>query len=185
MHTTSPKSLSIRLDPRYSFAMRALHWLVFLGAAIAVVAVELTDFFPKGSDTRAAMMNIHKSVGLAVLALMLLRLLARVSQPVPAPPPGASRLMERAAGAAHLVLYVLMLGLPVLGVLASAWRGRAVPFFGLAWTLPVATNQQLSALAMDWHETGATFFYIFVGLHAAAALWHQFVLKDGLMRRML
>ncbi|WP_085958799.1 cytochrome b [Cupriavidus sp. BIS7] len=173
------------LDPKYSFAMRALHWLVFLGAAIAVVAVELTDFFPKGSATRSALMNLHKSAGLSVLALMVLRLLARVSQPVPAPPPGGSRLMERAAGATHLLLYVLMLGMPVLGVLASAWRGRAVPFFGLEWTLPIAQNKALSDLAMDLHRTGATFVYIFVGLHAAAALWHQFVLKDRLLRRML
>jgi cytochrome b561 len=78
-----------------------------------------------------------------------------------------------------------MLGMPVLGVLASAWRGRAVPFFGLEWTLPIAQNKALSDLAMDLHRTGATLVYIFVGLHAAAALWHQFVQKDRLLRRML
>jgi len=165
--------------------MRALHWLVFLGAAIAVISIEVLDFFPKGSATRTAMFTIHESAGLSVLGLMLLRLLARVSAPVPAPPPGGSRLLNRAAGATHLVLYVLMLGMPVLGALAVAWRGRMLQFYGLALTLPIAQNEQLSRLAKDLHETGATFVYIFVGLHAAAALWHQFVLKDGLMRRML
>jgi len=165
--------------------MRALHWLVFLGATIAVVAVEVHEFFPKGSATRTAMITIHESAGFSVLALMLLRLLARVSQPVPAPPPGGSRLLERAAGATHLVLYVLMLGMPVLGALALAWRGKLLQFYGLAWTLPIAQNEQLSKLAMELHGTGATVVYIFVGLHAVAALWHQFVLKDGLLRRML
>ena len=184
MHTTSPRRLSLTFEPRYSFAMRSLHWLVFLGATIAVVAVETHEFFPKGSAMRAALITVHESAGLSVFAVMLLRLLARVSQPVPAPP-GGSRLMERAASGTHLVLYVLMLGMPVLGVLALAWGGKAIQFYGLAWNLPVETNKPISKLAMDFHETGATFVYIFVGLHAAAALWHQFVLKDRLLRRMI
>ncbi|WP_052018075.1 MULTISPECIES: cytochrome b [Cupriavidus] len=185
MHLTSPHTLSLTFQPKYSLAMRALHWLVFLGAVVAVAAVEFRDVFPKGSTERAAMMAIHESAGITILVLMLLRLLVRVSQPVPPPPAGDPRWMDRAASAMHVVLYVLMLAMPVLGMLAVAWKGKTIPVYGLQLALPLAINEPYSKLAKEIHETGATFVYIFVGLHAAAALWHQFVLKDRLLRRMI
>jgi len=64
---------------KYSFTMRALHWLVVLAVLIAVVAIEIMDFFPKGSAERAALFIIHQTAGLSLLALMVLRLLARVA----------------------------------------------------------------------------------------------------------
>ncbi len=185
MHTTSPQTLSLTFQPRYSLAMRALHWLVFLGATIAVVAVEFRDIFPKGSAGRAAMMAIHESAGITVLVLMLVRLLARASQPVPPPPAGDPRWMDRAAGAMHLALYIVMLAMPVLGMLAVAWKGRTIPVYGFELALPLAVNDAYSKLAKEIHESGATLVYVFVGLHAAAALWHQFVMKDRLLRRMI
>jgi hypothetical protein len=66
MHLTSPDTLSLTFQPRYSLAMRALHWLVFLGAVVAVAAVEFRDVFPKGSTERAAMMAIHESAGIDI-----------------------------------------------------------------------------------------------------------------------
>ena len=85
----------------------------------------------------------------------------------------------------HLVLYVLMLGMPILGALALAWDGKAIQPFGLDWPVPLAPDKALADLAKEVHESGATLVYIFVGLHAVAALWHEVVLKDRLLRRMI
>ncbi|MEF9417122.1 MULTISPECIES: cytochrome b [Ralstonia solanacearum species complex] len=174
----------MRFEPKYSLGMRALHWLVFLAALIAVVTIEILDAFPKGSAARAALFAAHQTMGLSVLALMVLRMLVRVGGQVPAPASG-SQLLERAARLTHGVLYVLMVGMPILGVLAIAWSGKPIQPFGLALTLTLAQDKTLANLAKEVHESGATLVYIFVGLHAAAALWHEFILKDRLLRRMI
>ena len=70
----------MRFEPKYSLGMRALHWLVFLAALIAVVTIEILDAFPKGSAARAALFAAHQTMGLSVLALMVLRMLVRVER---------------------------------------------------------------------------------------------------------
>ena len=169
---------------KYSLTMRSLHWLVVLAVLIAVVAIEIMDVFPKGSAERAALFTIHQTAGLSVLALMVLRLLARLGTEAPPPVPG-SLFMQRAARLTHGALYVLMGGMPVLGVLALAWAGKPIQPFGITLTLPLTQDKALGSVFKEVHESGATFVYIVVGLHAAAALWHEWVLKDRLLRRMM
>ncbi|MCO5399449.1 cytochrome b [Ralstonia soli] len=169
---------------KYAFVMRSLHWLVVLAVLIAVAAIEILDAFPKGSAARAALFMVHQTAGLSVLALMVLRLFARVGTQAPPPVPG-SPLVQRAARLTHGVLYVLMVGMPVLGVLALAWAGKPIQPFGLDVTLALPQDKTFAHLAKEVHESGATLVYIAVGLHAAAALWHEFILKDRLLRRMI
>ncbi|WP_112187874.1 cytochrome b [Ralstonia sp. GX3-BWBA] len=171
-------------EPKYSLTMRSLHWLVVLAVLIAVVAIEIMDFFPKGSAERAALFMVHQTAGLSVFALMVLRLLARVGTQAPPPVPGTP-LVQLVARLTHGVLYVLMVGMPVLGLLALALAGKPIQPFGLNLTLALAQDKSLAHLAKEIHESGATVVYIVVGLHAAAALWHEFILKDRLLRRMI
>ena len=93
--------------------------------------------------------------------------------------------MQLAARVTHGALYTLMVGMPVLGLLALAWGGKPIQPFGLDLPLAVAQDKTLAHLAKEVHESGATLVYIAVGLHAAAALWHEFILKDRLLRRMI
>ncbi len=174
----------MNLEPKYSLATRTLHWLVFLGALIAVAAIEVHDLFPKGSSARTTLFVIHQSAGLSVFVLMGLRLLARFSTHALAPVPGP-KLLQRASDITHGILYLLMIAMPVLGVLALALGGKPVEVFGMTLPLAFAKHDALAPLAKEIHESGATFVYIFVGLHAAAALWHEFVMKDGVLSRML
>ncbi|TXD56807.1 cytochrome b [Ralstonia sp. TCR112] len=169
---------------KYSPTMRALHWLVALAVLIAVVAIEIMDFFPKGSAERATLFIVHQTAGLSVLALMVLRLLARVATQAPPPVPGTP-LVQLAARLTHGALYVLMVGMPVLGLLALAWGGKPIQPFGLNLPLALTQDKTLAHWSKEIHESGATLVYIAVGLHAAAALWHEFILKDRLLRRML
>jgi len=169
---------------KYSPTMRALHWLVALAVLIAVVAIEIMDFFPKGSAERATLFIVHQTAGLSVFALMVLRLLARVATQAPPPVPGTP-LVQLAARLTHGALYVLMVGMPVLGLLALAWGGKPIQPFGLNLPLALTQDKTLAHWSKEIHESGATLVYIAVGLHAAAALWHEFILKDRLLRRML
>lgn len=174
----------MRLEPKYSVVMRLLHWLVALAVLITVVAIEILDFFPKGSAARAAVFVVHQTAGLSVLALMVLRLFTRWGTAAPPPVPG-SPLLQRAARLTHGALYALMVGMPILGVLALAWGDKPIQPFGLTLTLPLAEDKTLAHWSKEVHESGATLVYIAVGLHAVAALWHEFVLKDRLLRRMI
>ncbi|PLC39739.1 cytochrome B [Ralstonia pickettii] len=169
---------------KYSFTMRVLHWLVVLAVLIAVVAIEILDFFPKGSAERGALFMVHQTAGLSVLALMVLRLLARAGAQAPPPVPGTP-LVQLAARLTHGALYVLMVGMPVFGLLALAWSGKPIQPFGLNLPLALTQDKTLAHWSKEIHESGATLVYIAVGLHAAAALWHEFILKDRLLRRMV
>ena len=169
---------------KYSLIMRSLHWLVVLAVLIAVVAIEILDGFPRGRAARAAVFVVHRTAGLSVLALMVLRLFARWGTQAPPPVPG-SLFMQRVARLTHGALYVLMVGMAILGVLALAWGGKLIQPFGIPLALPVTQDKALASVFKEVHEAGATVVYIVVGLHAAAALWHEFILKDRLLRRMM
>ena len=160
-----------------------LHWLVLAAAALAVAAIEIKGFLPKGTPGRTQATALHESLGLVVLLLMTLRLAVRLGCRVPPLPPGP-RWLAFSAYAMHGLLYALMLAMPILGLLALGWSGKPIPFFGASWSLPLAVNAQLGRAIRDIHEAGANLVFAAVGLHAAAALWHQFALGDGLLRRM-
>ncbi|WP_061958563.1 cytochrome b [Cupriavidus pauculus] len=174
----------MNVEERYAFSLRALHWLVFVAVLVAVAAIELHDLLPKGSAARDAIYMVHQSAGLTVLALTVLRVGARVAATVPAPVPG-SKALQRVAVHTHGALYLLMIGMPILGILAVVWSGDPLEVFGTTLALPVAERDALSHIAKEAHEAGANLVYIFVGLHSGAALWHAFVVKDGVLRRML
>lgn len=171
-------------EATYPLAMRSLHWLVFLAATVAVATIEVRDFFPKGSVIRASLFVVHQTAGLSVLVLMVARFFARLGADIPAAFPGP-KLLKRTARAMHGMLYVLMFAMPLSGVLALALAGKPVRPFGLSWLVPLAQDESLAELVKELHESGATLVYVFVGLHAAAAFWHELVLKDRLLRRMI
>ena len=84
-----------------------------------------------------------------------------------------------------VALYVFMLGMPVLGWMLLSVEGTPIPFFG--WQLPALLNENkaLAETIKEIHETGATIGYFLIGLHAAAALYHHYLLRDDTLRRML
>lgn len=170
-------------EPRYDTLTRSLHWLI----ALLVVATYGLGLFretlPKG-DFRTALLALHMSVGLALLALMVPRLLWRaVATPLPSVP--MSEPMALAAKMTHLVLYGLLVALPVVGLLAAWIKGRTVGIFGLPLPSPFAVNRDLAHTLEEAHEVLGHVIMALAGLHAAAAIYHQTVLKDGLLSRML
>ncbi|MCW2243404.1 cytochrome b [Azospirillum canadense] len=170
---------------RYDLPMQALHWAIALLIITAFVLIQVVDGMPRGAE-RTALMGVHKSVGATVILLVVLRLVWRRISPPPALPTGTSPLMALAAKGGHVALYVLMIAVPVVGVLMSQAKGRPVEVWGL-FTLPalLGENKDLGHQLEEAHEVLGNLIMIVAGLHAAAAMFHQYVLKDGVLARML
>jgi cytochrome b561 len=173
-----------RLD-RYTALSIALHWLMLLLIAAVYACIELRELFPKGSDPREALKAWHFMLGLLVFVLAWVRLAAHLAGPVPAIVPQPSRWVSLSGKLMHVALYVLMIGLPVAGWLILSASAKPVPFFGLQLPALVGENKALAEVFKEIHETGGTVGYFLIGLHAAAALFHHYVVRDNTLRRML
>lgn len=169
---------------RYTTIGIALHWLI---------ALLIFGLFPVGLWMTSQEINpdvlkvyaLHKSTGIVVLALGLLRIVWRLFNPAPPLPVGMPPLQKIAAQAVHVLLYVGMIAVPLCGWLGSSAAGFSVSPYGL-FTLPdlVAKSKPLMKQMFELHEL---FAYILMGLvllHILATVYHQFVQKDNLLARM-
>lgn len=170
---------------RYATGSIALHWFMLLLIAAVYATIELRELFPRGSDPRNLLKTWHFMLGLSVLALVVLRVVARLLHPAPPITPAPAAWQQLLAKAGHLALYGLMLGMPIAGWVILSAEGKDIPFFG--WSLPplVGANEALAHDVEEVHEAIGEAGYWLIGLHAAAALFHHYVLKDNTLRRML
>lgn len=119
--------MSTRLPLRYGRLSIGLHWLMLLLIAVVYACIELKGNFPKGSETRELLKHWHFMLGLAVFALVWLRLLARLIGPTPPSDANAPRWERIPARLMHLALYALMIGLPLLGWALLSAAGKPTP----------------------------------------------------------
>ena len=98
---------------------------------------------------------------------------------------GAPRWQALAGKAMHGALYALMIGMPLAGWVLLSAEGEPIPFFGQHLPALVAEGKTLADTVKEIHETGGTIGYFLIGLHAAAALFHHYVVRDNTLRRML
>lgn len=169
---------------RYDPVSQALHWLIAAVILATYLIALVREEMPRGS-LRTDMLSYHMALGFLVFGLTFLRLGWRSIHSAP-PPLSSSAVMNAAAKGGHVALYVTMFAIPLIG-LFSAWAdGRTVTFFGL-FSLPalIAPNRGLVKVLEEAHEISAHGMMILAGLHAAAAIVHQFVLRDGTLTRML
>ena len=159
-----------------------LHWLT-AGLVFGLwLAGQTIDWFPKG-DARVAARSLHIVFGALLAMVIALRIVWRLSPGAAHPPSAGAGALDAAARFAHRLLYLLLVVTVVLGV-ANAWvRGDRI--FAL-FTIPAFDpgNRGLRETVEDWHGLAANVLLGLALFHAAAALLHQFVLKDDLLRRM-
>lgn len=153
---------------RYSRPQVMLHWAVAFLLIVSVISDEWMGaawrtWVRQGDATGSIGSRIHVVVGIAILALVAVRLLLRVFTGVPNPPAGGNPLLAKAATTAHRVLYALLLAMPLTGM--AAWFGDV-------------------RFAAELHEVLFNLTFLVIGLHTVAALFHQFVIKDDLLLRM-
>lgn len=162
-----------------------LHWIMLFLFVAVYASIELRGLFPKGSDPREAMKALHFMLGLSVLVLVWLRLAAHLIGPVPRIVPDPPAWQKLSAKLMHMALYALMIGMPVAGWLLLSAEGKPIPFFGLELPALVSQSKDLAALTKEIHEIGGTAGYFLIGLHAVAALFHHYFVRDNTLRRML
>ncbi len=169
---------------RYGFVAQGLHWVIVGLLILQITLAKLADELPLGLD-KLALMARHKSVGITILALAVIRLAWRLIDRPPPPPP-MPRWQHLASRLTHAAFYVLLFVMPVTGWLMSSAANYPVSWFGL-FQLPdfVRPDEGLEHLLEEIHETLAKVLIALAILHAVAALKHQFIDRDGLLMRML
>jgi len=169
---------------RYHLASISLHW-VMLALFIGVYAsINLRELFDKGSVPREALKSLHFMLGLLMFALVWLRLAMRAIYPAPRPQAALPQWQAMAGKLAHLVLYAIMIGMPLLGWLMLSAAGKPIPFFGLELPALIGPDKALAGQLKEIHEFVGTAGYFLIGTHAAAALFHHYVQRDNTLLRM-
>ena len=171
--------------PRYSSLSMSLHWLMLALLVGVYACMELREYWPKGSAFREGLKTWHFMLGLSVLALVLVRMLARLAGKIPPITPPPPPWQMRLAGLLHLLLYAFMVAMPILGWTLLSAAGKPIPFFGLSLPALVAPDQAFADQVKETHETLATIGYYLIGLHAVAGLFHHYIVRDNTLRRML
>lgn len=169
---------------RYPTLIIFFHWLVAALVLTAITLVWLADDLADKELHRNLVM-LHKSVGITVLGVMVLRMIFTLPLKRPAPE-GGSRATQLAAKSVHVAFYGLLLAIPFLGWWMSSAAGKPISWFFL-FDLPsiAPTDMPLAKIIKGWHEELAEVLMVLIGLHAGAALWHHYFNKDNTLRRML
>jgi cytochrome b561 len=171
-------------EPGYGAVAKAFHWLI---VALLIVQYALGWIMPgvKQGMTPDSLMNLHMSIGALILALILVRLLWRLSHPVP-PEPTLPRWQYLGSTALHLSLYGLVIVTTLTGWVYASARGWSILVFG---TIPlpalVAEGSRYGRAIGELHQVMIWILLVAIGLHVAAALVHAFIYRDRVMQRML
>jgi len=170
---------------RYGSAAIGLHWLILLILTAVYASIEMRTFFPKGSDLRELMKLWHFMLGLSILALVTIRVVIHMIGPSPDIQPIPPEWQSLMARSMHILLYLFMIGMPLAGWLLLSAGGEPIPIFGLQLPALISQNKNLAALIKEVHEVGGTVGYFIIGVHAAAALFHHYIVRDNTLTRML
>ncbi len=168
----------------YTRTAVGLHWLI-AAFILAALFMGWTMTAMPVSPQKLKVYNWHKWVGVTVLGLAVLRLLWRLTHRPPALPAMVPAWQRGAAHAGHALLYVLMIGMPVTGWIYSNLTGYPVVYLGRI-PLPdlVERNRELADTWVQVHATLGIILAVVVAGHVLAALYHQFIVRDGTLLRM-
>ena len=178
--------MSLKNTDRWGATSQLLHWTIaVLILSIGVIGLVMGEL-PR-SPKFFWVYTVHKSLGLTVLALVLVRIAWRLYAGAPPPVEGTPRWQARLASLTPGAIYVLILAMPLSGWLYDSASGlRPFRWFGLAEVPKLSPPHE--ALADAMHETHELLFWVLIALvigHAGAALYHHFVRRDATLARML
>src|ERR1700678_2263114 len=168
---------------RFTVLQRILHWLMalcilaMLFIGVGMVSTIMPKYVP--------LLSIHKSLGIAILVLALIRLAVRLRYGAPALPADLPEPLKLGAYLSHYALYALMIGMPLLGWgMLSAAAYPVVVFGGVRLPAILPQSAGLHTWLWDAHFSLAFAFFALVLLHVAAALFHALIRRDGVFQTM-
>ena len=171
-------------DPRrFNIPLIALHWLTLVLIALAYATDQLREAF-EHTPTEGLLTHWHSVFGVTVLGATAFRLVVRAFTRAPAIVPAPPRWQEVLAALTHAALYGLMIALPLTGWLMFNADGKAVVWFGTQLPTLLGPSKGLAKALKEVHEAIATAGYFLIGMHAAAALFHHYVVRDNTLRLM-
>jgi cytochrome b561 len=172
-------------EPRYTGTAIALHWLIAIGVfALVGLGWFMTDI-PKGTPERAFWFNLHKSIGVTVGVVVLVRLWWRLTHKPPALPASMPSWEVRAAKLNHALMYACLVIMPLVGFTASNFTKYGVKYFGLQIGPFFAENQALRDGLQVVHQYTSYVLVLLVIMHVLAAFKHLLVDRDNVFQRML
>jgi cytochrome b561 len=170
----------------YSAVARTFHWitaalvLTMLPIGIAMATFDL------GAAVEDPLYHIHRSIGALVLVITVARLIYRLANPAPPLPSDMAPWQHSAARATHWGLYTLLIVQPIVGWIATSAYRAPVLFFWLFELPPIwPENRPFSEAMFVVHRSVGVLIAILLTVHIAAALYHRFVLKDAVLKRMV
>jgi cytochrome b561 len=179
-----PEARVARAPAVYDPLAMALHWITALLVVTLFALAEIWGFVPRGTPLRHGMQSLHVSLGLTLAAVFVLRVIWRGTG-ARRLPPAESGLQHVAARLMHGALYGMIALQLVLGFLFR-WAQGPIGFYGLfAIPSPIVIGHGTRHLVGSLHNYAGWLIIILAGGHAAVALAHHYLLRDGVLRRML
>lgn len=170
---------------KYAPISISLHWLTAILMIAAYASIELHESIPRGNPLRGAMEDWHIYFGLGILPIGLFRLAFNLTQSAPPIVPKLPSWQVGLTTAMKVYLYGLMLLMPLLGWVFLSAEGEAVRFLGLQLPGIAPLSESLAEFGEETHVLLGKSGYLFITFHAAAALYHHYVVNDNTLRRML
>jgi cytochrome b561 len=176
---------------QYGAVAQLLHWGILVLVIVQVILAARAIDLPVSLE-RLQLFARHKSLGMTVLVLAVLRLGWRLANPQPeppAPPPlhstNTAGVLQRLARVTHWLFYVLLVTIPVSGWIFSSASNLSVSWFGwFTWPDLVGRNESLADVASATHKLLVACLLLAIALHAAAAFMHHFIWRDEVLKRM-
>ncbi len=167
----------------YSLYSKALHWVM----GIIIMAMLILGFYLDDlpDENKGLGYMIHKSTGLLLLIMVVIRLIMRFTSQYPVLPESTPKIVTYVAKLNVLGLYIIMILMPLSGFLMSTFSGRPVPFYGIFQIDGFTANEFISGISYSFHSIGGYIFILLIAGHILGGLFHHFVLKDNVLRRML
>jgi cytochrome b561 len=175
-------SRPLHMEERYRPGAVVYHWVMFGLVVIVGILGLLHDSWPK--QTQAFWINVHALIGILLWLVLLARFGYRLRHSPPVLPAGMGTFSRRFSSPVHLVLYALMFIIPILGVVTFVYHGRVFDFGAFEVNFGVKKNRAIFGPTEDIHGYLAYALFALAGLHALAALWHRYILRDGVLARM-
>jgi cytochrome b561 len=194
------------MNKRYTKVAIILHWLIAFGIlgmfafgwymtglpreAPEQMSYDLFDWgiytweLTKESSPRAFYFNLHKSIGITLLGLIVIRILWRISHKPPALLTSYKAWERKLSTSAHHLLYLLMILVPISGLIMSVAGKYGVKWFGLDFIAGIE-NKPIREIFHETHEIAGLIFLAIIALHILGALKHKFIDKDETMQRMM
>lgn len=174
------------MEDRYSRTAMALHWVIALAVLGQIAFGWYLQTVPRLTPDRTVFVNLHKSTGLVIGILILVRLAWRLTHKPPPLPAAMPAWERRAARASHVLLYVCMLIMPLAGYTASNFSKFGVKLFNRIVLPPWGVDDRaVYAFFNGLHVATSYVFVALIAIHIAAALKHLFLSRYGVFRRML